>query len=58
MPQFAAWEFISCKTMDFMKTTVMAEKLPMYISYSNPYSHQQMEHVLKSQTNISYEHKG
>lgn len=47
MPQFAAWEFISCKTMDLMKTTVMAEKLPMYISYSNPYSHQQMEHVLK-----------
>lgn len=47
MSQFAAWEFISCKTMDFMKTTVMTEKLPMYISYSNSYSHQQMEHVLK-----------
>lgn len=56
MPQFAAWEFISCKTMDFMKTTVMAEKLPMYISYSNPYSHQLMEHVLK--ITDYYEHKG
>lgn len=41
-----------------MKTTVMAEKLPMYISYSNPYSHQLMEHVLKIQTTLSYEHKG